>query len=81
MVHSPSYGLLAQRQSGCLLGNGSGFRNSHNPQLNAPIVEWLAHISDKDEMEVQFLLGVQLDQPASLRTARSGFKKGLIPLN
>ena len=27
-----SYGLLAQRQSGCLLGNGSGFRNSHNPQ-------------------------------------------------
>ena len=25
----------------------------------APIVEWLAHISDKDEMEVQFLLGVQ----------------------
>ena len=25
----------------------------------APIVEWLAHISDKDEMEVQFFLGVQ----------------------
>ena len=27
----------------------------------APIVEWLAHISDKDEMEVQFFLGVQND--------------------
>ncbi len=25
----------------------------------APIVEWLAHISDKDEIKVQFLVGVQ----------------------
>ena len=25
----------------------------------APIVEWLAHISDKNEKKVQFLLGVQ----------------------
>lgn len=26
-------GLLAQRQSGCLLGNGSRFRYSHSPQI------------------------------------------------
>lgn len=26
---------------------------------NSPVVEWLAHISDKDEMEVQFFPGEQ----------------------
>lgn len=28
-------------------------------RATAPIVEWLAHISDKDEIKVQFLVGVQ----------------------
>ena len=32
--------MLAQRQSGCLLGNGSGFRKSHGPQ-NSSVVQWL----------------------------------------
>ena len=34
-------------------------RKESGNSLFAPIVEWLAHISDKDEIKVQFLVGVQ----------------------
>ena len=34
-------------------------RKESGSSLIAPIVEWLAHIPDKNEKKVQFLLGVQ----------------------
>ena len=40
-------------------GSQKGWFDSSYELKIAPIVEWLSHISDKDEMEVQFFLGVQ----------------------
>ena len=40
-------------------GSQKGWFDSSYELKIAPIVEWLAHISDKDEIKVQFLVGVQ----------------------